>query len=394
MAAPGSATRRALFEVWPALEDALPLCRLGELPTPVQALDGVARPLGRPSPVLFVKRDDLSAPTYGGNKVRTLELLFGKAKQRGATHIWSTGAFGSNHAAATVAHARSAGLEPGVLLFPQPASWTALANLRAILAGRPRATALLHWSTLPLGMWRLERSERRAGRPPFVMVPGGATPEGALGYVSAAFELALQVASGELPPPATVIIGVGSTCTSAGLLLGFALAARRGLGFVDAQGRAAPPRLISVRVTPWPVTAAFRIVGLAARTGALLAKLTGDGAAAVERTALAAGLHVDGRFLGAGYGHPTDSGADAIRRWRDAGGPELDTTYSGKSAASVVERLRSGEAGPIVYWATKSTAALPEPDADVLGAAPGRMRRWIENSERELRRRGVPRIGI
>ena len=40
-----------------------------------------------------------------------------------------------------------------------------------------------------------------------------------------------------------------------------ALAARLGIGFVDARGRPAPPDLVSVRVTPWPVTSAFRIVG-------------------------------------------------------------------------------------------------------------------------------------
>ena len=76
----------------------------------------------------YVKREDESAEVYGGNKVRTLEFLFGEALARGARRIYSTGAFGSNHAAATVLHAPRVGLESGALLFPQPPSRTARAK--------------------------------------------------------------------------------------------------------------------------------------------------------------------------------------------------------------------------------------------------------------------------
>ena len=60
--------------------------------------------------------------------------------------------------------------------------------------------------------------------------PGGATALGALGYVSAGLELAQQIARHELPVPRRVIVGVGSTCTSAGLLVGLALAGHLGRG--------------------------------------------------------------------------------------------------------------------------------------------------------------------
>ena len=57
-----------------------------------------------------------------------------------------------------------------------------------------------------------------------VMPPGGATPIGTLGALSAAFELAEQVAAGIAPPPRRIVLPVGSTCTTAGLLSGLALA--------------------------------------------------------------------------------------------------------------------------------------------------------------------------
>jgi D-cysteine desulfhydrase len=177
--------------------------------------------------------------------------------------------------------------------------------------------------------------------------------------VSAALELAEQVARGELPAPRTVMVAVGSTCTSAGLLLGFALAARRGLGFREV------PKLVAVRVTPWPVTSHARIVSLAERTAALMGQhgaLETDShghARAPSRGELAANLHVDGGYLGLGYGRVTSGGLDAIARFTLAGGPPLDTGYSGKSGAAFLDLARTGAAGPLLFWATKSSAPLP-----------------------------------
>ena len=327
---------------------------------------------------IFIKRDDLTSSIYGGNKVRTLEPLFGIALRSGARRIYATGAFGSNHAVATVLHARRVGLTAGALLFPQPASETALDNLRVVIAHAETLHALPHWSFLPPGIAWLRRKERREhARPPYVMVPGGAVPEGALGYVSAAFELAEQLQAQGLQNPRAVIIGVGSTCTSAGLLLGFTLAARMGIGFVGRQNRPEPPQLVSVRVTPWPVTSRYRIIGLAVRTSRLLARLAGDARLELSRRELDPLLTIDGGQLGSGYGHPTRAGLGAIELFRDSGGPELDTTYSAKSAAALIDRVRAGEPGPLLYWATKSTGPLPHVEPECIERAAPAVRRWI-----------------
>lgn len=361
--------QRALLTSWPELR--VPWIALGDFPTPIAPLEQLAARLGHPGAPLFIKRDDLSSPVYGGNKVRTLEVLFARAKAEGARRIYATGAFGSNHALATVLHARRVDLEPGVILFPQPPSLPALENLRVVLAQRPRTVALPHWSFLPLGMAWAAR-DRQAS----IMVPGGATPDGALGYVSAALELAQQVEAGLLPPPRTIVVGVGSTCTSAGLLVGLRAASVLGVGWRE------PPRLVSVRVTPWPVTSAYRISALAQRTSMHLAWLTRDPRFAFSRWALAAGLDVDATQLGGGYGVPTEAGLEAIRLLRETEGVALDTTYSAKSAASAIARTRAGLDGPLVYWSTKSTAALPPvTDADWRWA-PDRMTRWMEAATR------------
>jgi D-cysteine desulfhydrase len=372
---------RALLQLWPSLRDKLRFSRLGDFPTPVHALSSVAAAIGHPEAELYEKRDDLSSPIYGGNKVRTLEVLFGKALDDGASHIYSTGAYGSNHAAASALHAPRVGLVPGALLYPQPHSKAALDNLEMLVSrtATEQLRDLPHWSALPLGMWQQQRASRRRGERAVIMVPGGAVPLGALGYVSAALELASQVDRGELPRPRQVVVAAGSNCTSAGLLLGFALAARLGIGLHD-RGRPAAPRLVSVRVTPWPVTSPLRIVSLATRTAALLAELTGDPSLALSWRTLRASLKLDAGYIGPGYGFSTDAGRDAMRLWSAHAGHELETTYSGKAAACLLDLARAREPGPLLYWSTKTSAELPKPDPHALALASPRMRRWMKRA--------------
>jgi D-cysteine desulfhydrase len=366
---------RPLFDAWPALSGRLETVALGAFPSPVERLDALEREL-KTGP-LYVKRDDLSSPIYGGNKVRTLEVLFGDARARGAREILATGAFGSNHAVATVLHARAAGLEPGAILFPQPASWAALENLRVTLGTPAHIMVLPHWSFLPFAMWRARTKER------VVMAPGGATPLGALGYVSAALELATQVRNKELEAPKRIYVGVGSTCTSAGLLVGFAHAVRLGIGFRE------PPEIVSVRVTPWPVTSRFRIVGLAVRASRLLAELTGTKALELQGAELSPKLTIDGAQIGPGYGRPSRPGLVALERFRGMGLFELDTTYSSKAAAGFLAGALSSPSVPHLFWSTKSTVPLPPIAPSDLASAPAVARRWMLRAERELKSRGL-----
>jgi D-cysteine desulfhydrase len=354
-----------LLSAWPRLSGRLDVVTLGDFPTPVERLAALEREhAGGP---LYVKRDDISSPRYGGNKVRTLEVLFGAARARGARRILATGAFGSNHAVATVLHAKAAGLEGGAILFPQPPSWAALENLRVTLSHAQVLHVLRHWSALPFAMWR------RATADTVVMAPGGATPAGALGYVSAALELAWQVERGELEAPTHVVVGVGSTCTSAGLLVGFEHAVRLGIGFRK------KPTLVSVRVTPWPVTSRFRILGLATRTSALLARLAEEPSLLLDRATLSPGLLLDGSQLGPGYGESSGAGERALELFQRHGLFQLDTTYSSKAAAGFLAFAREAP-GPLLFWSTKSTVPLPVVPPEALLNAPPVARRFLLRS--------------
>jgi D-cysteine desulfhydrase len=219
--------------------------------------------------------------------------------------------------------------------------------LRASVAAGAVLWPVHSWSLVPASVLA-----RTGGRTVFVPV-GGSSVLGAMGYVDAALELASQVRAGALPEPDVCVVAAGSGGTAAGLAAGFLAA---GLS----------TRVVGVCVgTPrWAVGFATRRLARAclARSSA--------GTASAERDArsgaLAERLSIDERFLGAGYGHPTDDGARATDDAMEAG-LSLDPTYTAKAFACALWHVRSLRARHIVYWHTLSSA----PEGPLLeGAGP------------------------
>ncbi|MFT7582144.1 MAG: 1-aminocyclopropane-1-carboxylate deaminase [Myxococcota bacterium] len=348
----------ALHDLVPALAGRLPRAPLGDWPSPLNAVTLLGRRV-------WLKREDLSTPGYAGNKIRPLELVFGAALDQGKRCVWATGAYGSNHALATVIQAPHAGLESGVILWPQPPSATARANLRATLTHAGSLTMAPSIVAFP-GLAYMQGRHQSS----WVMPPGAATPLGALGHAGAAVELLCQLADAKQATPQTIVLPVGSTCTSAGLLVGVALAAH--LGLCDP---AKLPRIHAVRVTPWPVTAPWRIAGLAVRTAALLRRLGGPDLGLTSAN-VKARLTVVGRYLGDGYGEPTQDGLDAALTFAHRSNLRLDTTYASKAAAYLIDALPRLP-GPVVFWATKSAVPMPSVDLAAIKRAPGYVARWL-----------------
>ena len=335
----------------------LPIVPLGLWPTPIAP---VAVPGGG---TLWFKCEGDSHPLYGGNKLRTLEVWLGHALERGANKIWAIGAYGSNHAVATVLHAKRAGLAAGAVLFPQPTSEWAIENCAALVASGCDLIRLR--SVVQVPFVRVPRGE-------LLMPPGGATTIGTFGALAAAFEVAEQIEARLLPLPTRIVLAVGSTCTTAGLLAGLHLA--RAVG----AWRWPLPIVHGVRVTPWPVTSRLRIAVLAAQTLDRVGALGGQHPA-IPLRALLAGLVIDGRELGPGYGKPTATSTEALTTL--AHGPRLDGVYSAKAAAAAL-RLHRASVGPILFWSSKSTARLPLPDD--LRAAPRALFDWMTSDPAAL----------
>jgi D-cysteine desulfhydrase len=344
----------ALARHLPRLAARIPWVPLGDWPTPLERMDLDGR-------AVWVKREGASSQRYGGNKIRTLEPWLGLARQAGAHRIWAMGAYGSNHVVATVLHA-PAGLEVGAILFPQPVSPWAIENCGATLAAGIPIVRLRSVAELPIAALRVARRDRGA----ILMRPGGATTTGTFGAVAATFELAEQLAAGAAPPPRRIVLPIGSTCTTAGLLAGLLLAHAAG------AWRWPLPIVHGVRVTPWPVTSALVVAELAHRTLVRAARLGGP-RVAFGRDELLRRLVVDGRELGAGYGRPTPRGHAVTAAWP---APRLDGVYSAKAAAAL-RRLHRAGVGPLLFWATKSEVVLPPPPLERLREAPARIVRWL-----------------
>src|SRR5688572_7525344 len=106
---------------------------IGSWPTPVEPLPGLARLL---STDIWIKRDDLSAIPYGGNKTRKLEFLLGEAIARRHRSLVVVGGVGSNQLVATAIHGKQLGLSTVGIVLPQPATAAARDNVvLAVAAG-------------------------------------------------------------------------------------------------------------------------------------------------------------------------------------------------------------------------------------------------------------------
>jgi 1-aminocyclopropane-1-carboxylate deaminase/D-cysteine desulfhydrase-like pyridoxal-dependent ACC family enzyme len=302
---------------------------LGVYPTPVQHLAKLG---------LWVKRDDLTNPIYGGNKVRKLERLIPHALEHGKKRIVTVGAVGSHHVLATAVHATGAGLAVEAAVVPQPRTEHVVDNLRADLA----LGATLHPARSYVGA---AFSMIVRARPSTYLVPmGGSNVVGSLGYVDAAYELAAQVKAGELPEPDVIVVTVGSGGTAAGLVSGLALAglATRVVGIVVAS----PVWFVSY----WT----RRLVR------AVYARAGGR-----DPRALDGRLELVTTELGKGYGEPTETGRQAKATAYDAG-LTLDLTYTAKCFAGALDCVQSKRFENVLYWHTLSSAPL----APLLEAAP------------------------
>lgn len=331
---------------------------IGQWPTPVELREGLG-----PRRV-WVKREDLSHPVYGGNKVRKLEWILPNVQRHGG-HLLSMGAIGSNYLVAAGLHGQALDIRLHALLFPQPDSPTARGNARAIAHLAASTTPLPAAGWLPMAaLWRSWALRRELGVAPLLVGAGGSSPLGTVGWVMGALELAEQVRRGELPAPDTVVCALGSGGMVAGLLLGLGLT---GL----------PTRVLAVGVTDGIVANRVVVMQLARRTAAELrragARVPDPDPRRLEVVSA----------LGPGYGHPTPSG-EAAAQEAAAHGLRLEPTYTAKALGLALDRMRAGQLGGEVLFVQSFSAQRPPADRCV-EALPPRL-------DRLLKRGNTPQI--
>lgn len=320
--------------------EALPRKPLAFLPTPLLPSPALRGALGPTAPSILMKMDDWTGFALGGNKVRKLEFYLGGDGADADTLI-TCGGPQSNHCRVTAATAARLGKKCVLVVNgqpPDPPTGNALlmqlfgAEVRVVEDRADRAPA----------MEQAAREAKALGSDPLIIPLGASTPLGALGYVRAAVEVDAQMRDrGGWPEKTTWIFISSSSCgTLAGLALGFSILGRENVRLVG--------------VSPDVSAEEIRTVTAEIATGA--AELLGW-----EGTISPDLITPDDRFVGEGYGIPSEASLEATRFFGGNAGVVLDPVYTSKAGAGFLEWIREGripQGDTVLFWHTGGAPAL------------------------------------
>jgi L-cysteate sulfo-lyase len=313
---------------------------LAHLPTPLERLDRLTRELDGPE--IWIKRDDCTGLSTGGNKTRKLEFLMAEAELQGADLVMTQGATQSNHARQTAAFAAKMGMACHLLLEDRTGSNDANYNHNgnvlldhlhgATTEKRPGGT------DMHAEMEKVAETFRAEGRRLYTIPGGGSNPTGALGYVNCAFEMLAQFNDRALKVD-HIVHATGSAGTQAGLITG-----------LKAMNAQIP--LLGIGVRAPKAKQEENVYTLACATAEKLGCPD-----VVTREDVVANTD----YVGDGYGIPTEDGLEAIRMFAEFEAILLDPVYSAKGAAGFIDLVRKGhfkKGQRVVFLHTGGSVAL------------------------------------
>ena len=298
-----------------------PRVHLAHLPTPLERMDRLSEALGGPE--IWIKRDDCTGLSTGGNKTRKLEFLMAEAQAEGADLVMTQGATQSNHARQTAAFAARLGMDCHILLEDRTGYKDENYNhngnvLLDVLHGatyETRNTGL----DMNAEMESVAENFRKQGKRVYTIPGGGSNTTGALGYANCALELVGQANDRGLVID-HIVHATGSTGTQAGLVTG-----------LKALNANIPVMGISVRAAK--EAQEENVFKLATATADVLG---------CPGVVSAQDIAANSDYVGEGYGLPTEAGIDAIRMFAKLEGLLLDPVYSSKGAAGLIDLIRKG----------------------------------------------------
>jgi L-cysteate sulfo-lyase len=297
-----------------------PRVKLAHLPTPLEPMERLSAHLDGPR--LWIKRDDCTGLSGGGNKTRKLEFLMGDALKKGADTVITQGATQSNHARQTAAAAAKLGLACHILLEDRTGfdnkDYTLNGN---VLIDRLHGASISKRSSgadMNAEMDTLAADLRDRGRRPYVVPGGGSNPTGALGYANCALELVNQANEMGLEID-HIVQATGSAGTQAGFVAG--------LCAIHAQ-----IQVLGISVRAPKLKQEESVFALACATAKHL------GAPDIVRREH---ILANSDYVGQGYGLPTESMVEAVRLVAELEGILLDPVYTGKGMAGLIALVRA-----------------------------------------------------
>lgn len=317
-----------------------PRVSFGHLPTPLEPMDRLSEVLGGPR--LWVKRDDCTGLSSGGNKTRKLEFLMADAVEKGADTIITQGATQSNHARQTAAAAAKLGMDCQILLEDRTGSndQNYILNGNVLLDRLHGASVSKRPGGVDMNAEMKTCAEKMIseGKIPYIIPGGGSNPIGALGYANCARELNEQAVNAGLKIDA-LVHATGSSGTQAGLVAGLAA--------IESD-----IHLLGIGVRAPQDKQEGMVYDLAVRT----AEVLGAGTLIARRT-----VRANCDYVGPGYGIPTKGMIDALKLLARTEGLLFDPVYSGKGLDGLIDQIRRGYfdgMDNVVFLHTGGSAAL------------------------------------
>lgn len=282
---------------------------LGIFPTPLYKLENLSRELGTN---VYIKRDDLCGIALGGNKVRKLEYLLADAKEKGYDLVMTTGQAQSNHAMLTAACALKMGLD--CVLVLKKRGVTACKGNQILNKLMGVEVIFVDTDSYDDIYEEMDRIAEARGRKVYKIPCGGSNALGSLGYVDCMKEVSESGIHFD-----HIVCACGSGGTAAGTVLG-------------AKIYMPDTHVIASMVDsdPFDVIVPELMKEAAALLGSDVEIPVPD--------------LID--MCGPGYSIPSEEGNEAIAMMMKLEGIVLDTCYTGKAFAGLVQRARAGEFKP------------------------------------------------
>ena len=311
-----------------------PSLPLFSAPTLVEPMPRLSAILGG-GPHLLIKRDDAIPFGFGGNKVRKLALVAAQARAEGADTLITAGGVQSNHARATAAAAAKLGMRAILVANGEPPDRPTANALLDRLLGAEVVYVPTREARAPK-MEEIAERVKAEGRRPYAIPVGASMPLGALAFALAVAELVEQIA-----PPDVIVHSTSSGGTQAGLVAGC--------------------RLLDLRTRVIGISADDSSVSLQALVRSIVAGAADllhiDPARLIRGTA----IEVDDRFVGGGYGVPTDASREAIALAARTEAIFLDPTYTAKAMAALIAYVRQQKfvtGQTVLFWHTGGQVGL------------------------------------
>ncbi|MBD3228476.1 MAG: pyridoxal-phosphate dependent enzyme [Candidatus Lokiarchaeota archaeon] len=329
-------TRNYVFEQVSKLKEEVPWISLVNK-TPVTKLENIGEEYNIPE--LYMKRDDLTTNIYGGNKPRKLEYTYGKIFEKKYEGIVTLGGLGSNHCLATTVFSKkkfnkTKEIKVTLLLMKQPL--TADVQKKLLMFNNLGANIVYSGGLLGVAYNYFFKRYKNF----YKLWAGGTDHITNLGHVNAAFELKEQIEDGELPKPDIIFVTLGSVGTMAGLDVGLTIA-----GLDDIE-------LIGVKVAMnilWFGCTLYSERKSAKKTLKFIRKYTDkfNSIKLKKRKVLT-------DYVGKEYGYVTEEAKNALKIVKDLENIKLDTTYTGKTFAALLDYVKSNPVSDksILFWNT------------------------------------------